>query len=253
MAKNETESAFKDLQAEKFSQGALNEYSQYESPWLSEIAEWHSKKLIELIEPKSSVLDIGCGIGDLFEDLSKRTEHVFGCDISSRSLQVANRTNPLAFLILSDAENLPIRDMSFDAIILKGALHHFPNISKSLEEISRVLVRDGSLIISEPCGDTRFVRIMRNIFSKDKEKYFQTEELARMVAPNFSVYRYERMFYFSFAVGFIFRKQLARLRTPAKLWGALSRMTLAIDRVFYLPFLRNHNLGIFMMARKRSA
>lgn len=253
MSEKDNESTFKQLQAEKFSEEAVNEYLEYESPWLSELSKWHNRKLIELIRPSSSILDVGCGIGDLFGDLLKRTQCVTGCDISPGSLQMANKLNPLAFAVVSDAENLPFRDKCFDAVVLKGALHHFPEIKKSLEEMSRVLIPNGSLIISEPCGDTRFVRFARNVFSKDKEKYFGSEELANLVDPNFDICSCERVSYFSFALGFIFRRQIAMLRKPAELWRKLSKATLILDRAFSLPFLKKHNLGLLMLARKRKA
>jgi ubiquinone/menaquinone biosynthesis C-methylase UbiE len=247
----ETRLTFKQLQAQKFSQEAIDEYLQYHSPWISELVKLGNKELLRMLEPNSSVLDIGCGTGHLFSDIQTRTDSVCGCDISFPSIELANKTTQVALLVVCDAENLPFHDKSFRNVILKGALHHFPDISRSMEEINRVLVPDGSLIISEPCGDTGFVRFMRSIFSKSKEKYFRSEELTRLAAAQFEVCSCKRVGYFSFAFTFIFREQIARLRTPTRLWRTLARATLVVDRVFSLSFLRNHNLGLLMLVRKR--
>lgn len=48
------------------------------------------------------------------------------------------------------AENLPFADGCFDAIVLKDALHHIPEVRKFLNESSRVLRPGGSVIIFEP-------------------------------------------------------------------------------------------------------
>jgi len=45
---------------------------------------------------------------------------------------------------------LPFKDASVDWIVTRYALHHFPDIHKAFEEMSRVLKSDGKLFISDP-------------------------------------------------------------------------------------------------------
>ena len=60
-----------------------------------------------------------------------------------------------------DGVNFPFEDGSFDMGITRYALHHFPDITRSIGEVSRVLKKGGRLFISDPCpndcDDSRFV------------------------------------------------------------------------------------------------
>jgi SAM-dependent methyltransferase len=51
-------------------------------------------------------------------------------------------------LIQAIGEHLPFRAASFDWVMCKGALDHFPDPYKTMEEISRVLKPDGKAVIS---------------------------------------------------------------------------------------------------------
>ena len=60
-----------------------------------------------------------------------------------------------------DGVDFPFEVGSFDMVITRYALHHFPDISHSIGEVSRVLKKGGRFFISDPCpndcDDSRFV------------------------------------------------------------------------------------------------
>jgi SAM-dependent methyltransferase len=240
-------------QAYAFSQGAIEKCVEGDSPWLSVILKSQNQKILDLLKPKlaDSVLECGCGNGDLLVDLASPNRFICGHDISKGSLHIAKMINPTAHLILADGENLPLRNQSFESVVIKGALHHFPNIPLALKEIKRVLYENGILILSEPCGDTHFIRSMRNSLSKEKEKYFRTEELLHLLWwAGFRSIRVIRIDYAAFALGVFFGKTLAQFKKPAPLWRGLSRLMLFTDKVFLLSFLRKYNLGLIIECRK---
>lgn len=43
----------------------------------------------------------------------------------------------------------PFEDEAYDGLIVRFALHHFPNIDKTLEEMSRVLKKDSKIVICD--------------------------------------------------------------------------------------------------------
>jgi SAM-dependent methyltransferase len=51
-------------------------------------------------------------------------------------------------LVQAIGEELPFQNSSFDWVVCKGALDHFPDPYRTIEEISRVLRSDGKTIIS---------------------------------------------------------------------------------------------------------
>ena len=88
--------------------------------------------------PMASGLELGAGeisfAKEIFPNLRVSQGHLEG--------------NKDTFLV--KAESLPFSNESFEYVIAKDALHHFRNPSKALEEIHRVLKRDGVFIVSEP-------------------------------------------------------------------------------------------------------
>ena len=243
----------KQKDSRRFSHGALEEYREYHSPWLSVIAKSQNKEILNLIKLKSiySVFECGCGIGDMFGELAIPTRFVCGCDISLGSLNVARLTNPTVHLVLADGENLPLGDEHFDLVVIKGALHHFQNVRLSIEQIKRVLRKNGLVIIVEPSGDSHFMRSMRHFLSKEHERFFESKCLLKLLSDvGFEPVNVSRTGYLSFALGFLFRKRLSKLVRPALLWRGLSIVMLSTDKIFLLPFLQKHSLGIIVVSRK---
>jgi 2-polyprenyl-3-methyl-5-hydroxy-6-metoxy-1,4-benzoquinol methylase len=100
------------------------------------------------------VMDFGCATGTASLSLSRRGMKVFAIDASSRMIEEvkkkAQRESLNVTCVLGDVEQLPFENNFFDGIICLGVLHHLPNISKGIEEQSRVLKKGGLLFISEP-------------------------------------------------------------------------------------------------------
>jgi ubiquinone/menaquinone biosynthesis C-methylase UbiE len=108
-------------------------------------------------ERATSVLDIGCGTGQL----TVRVKHelaparVAGCDYSRGMLRQARRRSADVGWVQGDAGALPFRDGAFDAVISTEAFHWFPDQRQALTELFRVLAPGGRLflaLVSSPAG-----------------------------------------------------------------------------------------------------
>lgn len=233
---------------------ASNELELYRSPWFSVIAESENKEIMDLFGSKlrNRIFECGCGIGDLFTDLSSHFETVFGCDISRGSLRLANATNRSALVVLADAENLPLQNGSFDAIVIKATLHHVSDVLRALLEAKNALCDQGVLIMAEPCGDTGLVCALRNRFSK--EKHFQSKEIEIFLShAGFKVATVRRAGFIAYAFGYLFRRTLLRFQNPLWFWRKISKMVLSVDNTIFKPFLKKHSLGLLVLAYKSSA
>ena len=115
-----------------------------------------------------TILDLGAGSGYLSFPIAKenRSCKVVGLDIVSKALEVnrerADRENLSNLSFVSyDGIDFPFADASFDMVITRYALHHFPDIEHSIGEVSRVLKKNGSFFVSDPCPNdcdsSRFV------------------------------------------------------------------------------------------------
>lgn len=121
--------------------------------------EQHLKKIIEFLPVKSEmkILDLGTGNGYLSFPIAKSHSDVsiVGLDIVEKALEVNRIKTEIENIknisfITYDGHSFPFADNEFDMVISRYALHHFPDIQKSISEVSRVLKSGGFLFISDP-------------------------------------------------------------------------------------------------------
>ena len=99
--------------------------------------------------PAGKILEIGSGGGFL--------KQVIPSVISSDILDLPH--NDLTFSAL----NMPFEDNSISAILLVDTFHHIPDSEQFLNEVNRVLVNQGKLVMSEP-ANTFFGRFIYKNF-----------------------------------------------------------------------------------------
>jgi SAM-dependent methyltransferase len=93
---------------------------------------------------EKKVLEIGCGMGEGLNFLSRITgsPRMVGLDLSQKAVDRANSTlsrlDALSF-VQGDAENLPFEDGEFDVVINVESSHNYPDLSRFIEEVVRVL------------------------------------------------------------------------------------------------------------------
>lgn len=113
----------------------LRAENQVRVPWIAQ----------EIKNSCQRVLDIGCGGGFLTNALALKGHEVFGIDLSSTSLEVAQRkdaTQKVRYQV-ANAYDLPFENESFDVVCAMDILEHVENPQKVIEEASRVLKKNG--------------------------------------------------------------------------------------------------------------
>lgn len=100
------------------------------------------------IKPKSKVLDLCCGTGDLGAIVKKLHPDcdVIGVDFSEKMLSIAEKNNKTITYRQADATNLPFEKNSFDYVVMGFALRNIPEKNKTIEEIYRVLKTNGEFL-----------------------------------------------------------------------------------------------------------
>src|SRR5215831_2671262 len=87
------------------------------------VLERQFERLAELLDlsPGSTVLDLGCGTGQLLDWFAHRVSgNWLGVDLSRAALKRAAERNPDVGLCNADAEQLPLRNRCVDAIVCNG-------------------------------------------------------------------------------------------------------------------------------------
>ena len=96
------------------------------------------------------ILDLGCGTGFFLEILKDYKSKLYGADISPMMIKYAQqRVGNSVELKVANCENLPWEDSAFDIIVCILSFHHYPNPDKSLDEMKRVLKKNGHITIAE--------------------------------------------------------------------------------------------------------
>jgi tRNA (uracil-5-)-methyltransferase TRM9 len=118
-------------------------------------------RILDRVLSQESILDLGCGNGELAKELSLRGHqgNYIGLDATPQFLKIARENLPqkTSFVFLqkdlSDPawhEDLPLRE--FDLIFAFAVLHHIPRSSlreQILEKVNNLLAQDGLFIHSE--------------------------------------------------------------------------------------------------------
>jgi ubiquinone/menaquinone biosynthesis C-methylase UbiE len=144
-----------------------------------------------LIQPGDSVLDVGCGTGEVTLLAKQRAQNgqVYGIDPAPEMITVARKKAKRKHLEIDFRvgviEALPFSDASLDAVTSSLMMHHLPDDLKArgLKEIYRVLKPGGRLLIADfmrPTGSlpghlfinlTRHQRLREGV--QDLEKFLQ--------------------------------------------------------------------------------
>jgi ubiquinone/menaquinone biosynthesis C-methylase UbiE len=91
----------------------------------------------EWLEPDGLLLDVGTGTGIVADSLQARGHRVVGVDVSEGMLRHAVPRLP-GRIARADAQLLPLRSGSFDAVTFCWSLHHIGNARAALAEAARV-------------------------------------------------------------------------------------------------------------------
>jgi len=109
------------------------------------------------------IVDLATGTGDLALALQRKLPdaEVTGVDFLPEMLELAQRKG-VRQTILADAMKLPFPDDSFDCVTIAFGLRNMENWRGALAEMSRVLKRDGHLLVLEFSLPT--ISIVRTIY-----------------------------------------------------------------------------------------
>lgn len=114
---------------------------------------------------RKTVLELGCGLGNLGLTLASQGAQVVPIDISfeaARQSQTLGGADVIQAPVVGDAEKTPFFDGAFDLVIGSGIVHHL-DIGKLLPEVRRLLSENGEAIFMEPLGTNPFINAFRKL------------------------------------------------------------------------------------------
>lgn len=168
---------------------------------------------------QGDVLDVACGTGDMVLELQKRGCTVTGIDLSEEMLSIAKTKAPATYMI-SDAEQLPFPDETFDAVTCAFGVRNFVHLEQGITEMLRVLKPGGRMVILElTTPDCALIKPFYNLYTKHI-----IPRLGQRIAGNREAYTYLPESIERFPKGKAFLKLLGDSATEHKLTFGVCRM-----------------------------
>ncbi|QQS38433.1 class I SAM-dependent methyltransferase [Candidatus Woesebacteria bacterium] len=118
--------------------------------------EKHLAKLVDVLSPRSSILDVGCGAGKPIDSyLVSKGMKVTGIDISEAQIELAKSYVPEANYEVRDMSELQDGEYEVDAVVSFYAIFHTPreNHADLLKKFKSFLKSDGYLLITMGAND----------------------------------------------------------------------------------------------------
>ncbi len=124
----------------------LAEFREGQSGARDYYAEQVRRLVSSLVRPGSTVLEVGCGFGDLVAslDASRRV----GLDVSPRMIDKARERHPDLELFVADVEHDELPAGPFDVIILSDVIGFLYDIQLAFERLAPLLSPTGRIVVT---------------------------------------------------------------------------------------------------------
>ena len=124
-----------------------------------------------------NILEIGCASGWLLRDLLEKNSQInyYGADVLKITLNKLSEKHPNIPFIIFDINQNPLKNIEFDNIIILNVLEHIKDDEKAIYEISKLVKKNGKLILEVPAHNFLFDSYDRELM------HFRRYSLKRIV------------------------------------------------------------------------
>ncbi len=205
---------------------------------------------------KLTILDLGCGSGQMFKILGKYGR-IAGLEPSLYALNYAPKNG---FKVCGNGTKIPFKDNIFDLATAFGVLEHIENEKDTLKELSRVLKKNGSLIVEVPAY--QFLWSGHDVALHHQRRYTENLLTERIKSAGFEIKKSGYLFggILPWVIRLrmlkkIFRKEEIKTDSFEKIPSLFANRLVAVNKAeskfvksFYMPF----GVSVFAYAEKKN-
>lgn len=214
-------------------------------------AVWYNQWTLKKIKPyiKGKILEVGCGIGNFTKDLTKYGE-VYAIDIDKDYIEYTSRLiNGAGKVGFGDIEKGKyfFENEKFNTIVCINVLEHIEKDIKALENLYKLLDKEGTLILLVPAYDFLYGKIDKSI--GHFRRYNKNSLKNQLVEVGFKIINV-RILNFLGALGWWFSSKLLSDKKvdgyKIKLFNLISPVFLSIEDLIEPPL----GTSILIIAKK---
>ena len=169
---------------------AYNKYSQeFANKFMDfELYSERVKEFYELLNVKDSILDLGCGPGNVSKQLLSYGKEfsIIGVDLSEEMVKLAQQNVPNANFSCHDIRNINFEEESFHAIIMSFCIVHLTGDEMILliKKVSKYLKKNGKVFLSFMQGDNEIFETTSFSNEEIYFKFYMSSEVERILKDN---------------------------------------------------------------------
>lgn len=200
-----------DFWAKKYESLWVQKYSL--GPTRRKIISYMGQKLQE--DKEYNILDIGCGTGQLLNDIKKefkdRKMKLIGIDFSTQMIKEAKKKNNSIDYKVMDVSRLKELGEKFDIILCTHSLPYYENQERALLSMREMITDDGFLLLAQ-ASQNNYYDIIAMFFVKfttGKAKYPTVKAINKMIIGYFqceNITKIKEKFYMPSIYFFALRK-----------------------------------------------
>ena len=155
----------------------------------------YTYSLVHQLQP-GSILDFGCGDGEVCVQLARLGYKTTGFDVSPEYVELARERAKIdevedkVMFFVADGSNLTLAEQTFDLVLVQLVLHHV-DLRPCLENIRKHVKPGGHVIIVEPVAYSAALRWLRDRTPVEKDispnERQLTEEDIRIINEYFTI------------------------------------------------------------------
>jgi len=138
-------------------------------------------------EVKKNILEISVGVGGIIQFL-KDKNRVMGSEISQSAIKLNKEIGIETVKMDLDNGKFPFKDKSFDIIIFIGTIEHLNNPQNAINEVKRLVKKDGKILLSIPNPLTGHYQIYPGLYTyKHFKEYLKVNNLKIIQFKNYGI------------------------------------------------------------------